>query len=620
MPLSFTEKQSASINIDARAAADAASRAVSEAMASLPQTGKRFNSGRPLPHLATRIFNTPLLIRSDKAEIILGAIGSRLGIAADSLPVVAYYDDEEGDGLGYTVENRIATIPIHGVLVKRAGGMDALSGMTSYEQITSQIQKAMADDDVQGILLDVDSPGGESSGMFDLCDLIHGLRGSKPVFSCSNDSMYSAAYALGSCADQVYVTREGGVGSIGCYMLHCDQSGYDKQVGTKYTYIYAGDHKVDANPHSPLSAGALADLQSEVNYCRDMFVTLVARNRNCTAQQIIDLQARCLTMGSAPGPIPLLADKVGNLAAARADLMTKLGIDPDDDLPCDPDDPECPDNPDFKAALASALASAPSLADAVSVPYGGKAFYFSREGKRLKARVEALPPYDMQKEAEAFLAAVSGLTRDQYGIAHMFADAKTGYASVAKEDKSAPSLELRCGSPGQKSSAAADSRKITCCVAPYEQASTDMGGFVEIYSRGCFKKSLESNDDARVLFNHNSDMVLGRRSAGTARFYEQADGLYFEVDAPETQWADDLLTSMRRGDITGGSCAFFMKARWEYRSGIKTRVIEEARLVEGSVASFPIYETSTATAAPVPLLAAETLEFDQARLTLLRLR
>lgn len=599
MPLAFSQRpQTATEPLDVIAEAGR-----------IKMLGKRGDSGRKLSHLATRIFNVPLLIHPAKADVILNVLGPRLGIAAESLPVAAYYDEEEGDDIGYQVADKIAVVSIHGVLVKRASGMDALSGMKSYESIAKDLQSALENDDVQGILLDIDSPGGESSGMFDLADAIFSARGTKPVVAIANDSAYSAAYALASAADAVYVTREGGVGSIGAYMLHVDQSGHDKQAGRSYKYIFAGARKVDANPHAPLSSAALADLQAEVNFCRDMFVTLVARNRNCTAQQILDLEARCLSMGSTPGPIPLLADKLGNLMNAKTELMTKLGIgwDDDNEPPCDPNDPDCPVG-DLSAKTTISIPNAtgtitgtisyvdgkgmmhvmPITADVPSIPTTG-----------LVTVNSFVPIVDVQKEAETFLAEVPAAGEGQWlSVNAMFkAAAGSGYASAEKAGPKKASLELRCGAPGQKSSAAADSRVITCCVAPYDQPSQDMGGFVEVYSRGCFKKSLESGDDARVLFNHNSDMVLGRRSAGTAKFFDRADGLYFEVEAPETQWAEDLLTSMRRGDISGGSCAFFMKARWEYRSGQKTRVIEEARLVEGSVASFPIYESSTASVA-----------------------
>lgn len=136
---------------------------------------------------------------------------------------------------------------------------------------------------------------------------------------------------------------------------------------------------------------------------------------------------------------------------------------------------------------------------------------------------------------------------------------------------------------------------ISGLLAPYNSRSGDIGGFREIYEPGCFGESLKSNDDILVLFNHNVDHVLGRRSAKTARFYERPMGLFYEADLPDTQVGRDLAVLTKRGDIRGSSAAFFILShRWEQRDGMRTRIIEQARLIEGSPCVFPAYESSTA--------------------------
>jgi hypothetical protein len=182
-----------------------------------------------------------------------------------------------------------------------------------------------------------------------------------------------------------------------------------------------------------------------------------------------------------------------------------------------------------------------------------------------------------------------------------------GPTRVARHRYEGSDIELHLRHFSTKAQVHSSTRTITCCVAPYNQISCDLGGFKEIYEPGCFAECLKQ-DDPRALFNHNPDYVLGRKSAGTARFFEQPDGLYFEADAPDTQWANDLLVSMRRGDITQGSAAFFiLKPRWEYRGSQKVRVIEQAKLVESSIASFAAYESSTASVAEAAAAAAASL-------------
>lgn len=136
--------------------------------------------------------------------------------------------------------------------------------------------------------------------------------------------------------------------------------------------------------------------------------------------------------------------------------------------------------------------------------------------------------------------------------------------------------------------------RISGILAPYGAPSCDLGGFQEVYMPGCFMDSV-AVDDPRILHNHNVDMILGRKSADTARFWDEADGFHYEVDLPDTQYARDLRVSMERGDVRESSAAFYITDHsWEQRDGIRTRVVKKARLLEGGPQGFAAYENSTA--------------------------
>ncbi len=180
----------------------------------------------------------------------------------------------------------------------------------------------------------------------------------------------------------------------------------------------------------------------------------------------------------------------------------------------------------------------------------------------------------------------------------------------------------------QGSGSTAAIARVSGVLAPYDSASCDLGGFCEVYLPGCFADSLK-NDDPLILHTHNIESILGCKSAGTARFSDEADGLHYEVDLPDTQIARDLRVSMERGDIKGSSAAFFIdQYRWENRAGVRTRVIEKARLVEGGPHGFAAYSSSSAAVVQEPavqesLFAEETVsnnEIEQlgARLRLLK--
>lgn len=228
-----------------------------------------------LVHLASRIVGTPLLITRSKLDVILSVLGLRIGLpeVAAAVPAVMPVSPEVAAPPG------IAVIPIHGTLVRRTLGLEAASGLMSYGEIGARLDAALADPGVSGILLDVDSPGGEAGGVFELAERIRAIDAVKPVWAIAADSAFSAAYALACAASHLAVTRTGGVGSVGVIAMHVDQSVRDAQQGYRYTAITAGRHKNDFSPHEPLGQEAAERLQAEVDRLYGLFVGHVAAMR-----------------------------------------------------------------------------------------------------------------------------------------------------------------------------------------------------------------------------------------------------------------------------------------------------------------------------------------------------
>jgi signal peptide peptidase SppA len=224
---------------------------------------------------------------------------------------------------GSTSSNaRIAVVPVLGPMVKRGSFLDALFGFGNYEDVQARFDAAVADPSIDAILLEIDSPGGEAAGAFDLADNIYAARGSKPVWAIANDSAFSAAYAIGSAADRLFLTRTGGVGSIGVLAAHVDQSGYDEKQGVKVTTLFAGSRKNDFNAHEPLSEDAAGFLQAEVNRLYGMFVDTVARNKGMTPDAVRATEA-ALFFGEEAVKAGL-ADGVGTVESAIQSLANTL--------------------------------------------------------------------------------------------------------------------------------------------------------------------------------------------------------------------------------------------------------------------------------------------------------
>jgi signal peptide peptidase SppA len=336
-----------------------------------------------LPHLAARLFGVPLAIHRPKLDVILSVLGARIGLADLAAPV-GYTPAARAPG---PPSGKVAVIPIHGTLVRRTSGIEAESGLASYTGIAAQLDAALASPEIAAILLDIDSPGGESGGVFDLADRIRAASEVKPVWAVANDMAFSAAYALASAATRVFVARTGGVGSIGVIAMHVDQSVKDAQDGVRYTAVFAGERKNDLNPHEPISNEAHVVLKAEVDRIYDLFVETVARHRGLDADAV-----RATEAGLFFGPDAVatgLADAVGSLDDALTQLTQSLSPLPTQVAPAsqagflrnhqmessmnDRTDPAAPDRPLADPAgshpqpSATATATALSVADAVEI-------------------------------------------------------------------------------------------------------------------------------------------------------------------------------------------------------------------------------------------------------------
>lgn len=274
-----------------------------------------------LSHIASRVFNTPLMIDSKKLAAILAVLAPRLGLEPPAVDAALLTEQRSRKPYGVT-DAGVAVIEVSGSLVNRASGMDAQSGLTSYEQLGNEILDAATDPQVRGILLRLDSYGGEANGAWDVASLIEEAARLKPVWASVDDWALSAGYLLASATDRIWVTRTGGVGSVGIIAMHLDQSGWDAANGLRYTTIFAGARKNDFNPHEPLSDGARSVLAAEVDRLYGMFVDAVARRRGLSTGAVRSTEAGILygEDSVAQG----FADRVGTFRDALAAMTESL--------------------------------------------------------------------------------------------------------------------------------------------------------------------------------------------------------------------------------------------------------------------------------------------------------
>lgn len=263
----------------------------------------------------SRLLNRPQLIEPGAAAAVIGALLP----GAEILAFDGRADAVERDGREYAVTTAsTAIIPIVGELVHRGAAMDASSGLTSYQALQDVLADALADPDITGVLLDVDSPGGEASGVLDLSEWIAARRGIKPIVASVNLAACSAAYAIASAADRIVMAGPDAVaGSVGVVAVHTDLSAGLAKQGAKLTFLYAGAHKIDGNPAHPLPDAVRDEWQAEVDDLYARFCAVVARNRGISEARVRDTEARVFRAADA-----VTAGLADDIASQEDVLMT----------------------------------------------------------------------------------------------------------------------------------------------------------------------------------------------------------------------------------------------------------------------------------------------------------
>ncbi|AUO78960.1 serine peptidase [Salinibacter phage M8CC-19] len=201
------------------------------------------------------------------------------------------YDGETQDPLkarGVDVEDGVAVVPMYGTLMKRAGIMTRYSGGTSTDRLASTFRTLQGRDDVDTVVLDIDSPGGRVDGVAVASSALRDLRSEKRVIAVSNDTMASGAYWIGSAADEVYVTPTASTGSIGVYVM---MKKADEEAQDKFEIIRAGEFKAKPNPVEPLDDTSVEIVQQKVDKIYAEFVSDISANRDVSldeAQELAD--------------------------------------------------------------------------------------------------------------------------------------------------------------------------------------------------------------------------------------------------------------------------------------------------------------------------------------------
>ncbi len=186
-----------------------------------------------------------------------------------------------------TIINNIGVLRIEGVITQKSDFFTMFFGGATLDTLTKDFKMLVANQEIDIIILDIDSPGGTVSGIQEFANLIFDSRKEKEIIAISSSIMTSAAMWIGAAAEHVFISDNTvTTGSIGVLVTHIDFSVFEEKLGVKVTEVTAGKMKRIASFHAPLSDEGRSELQSQVDHIMNVFTSDIARFRNTSQENV----------------------------------------------------------------------------------------------------------------------------------------------------------------------------------------------------------------------------------------------------------------------------------------------------------------------------------------------
>jgi signal peptide peptidase SppA len=209
----------------------------------------------------------------EAAQAMLGA--TIIEAATDEAP------GDELDDYAFAESGGVAVIPVQGVIGHKIGPVAKMLGAVDTLDIMAAIELAAEDDEVDTIVLDIDSPGGTVAGVPELAETVEAVQasGTKKIYAYTDSQMASAAYWLAAGANGIFAAPSADVGSIGVYLPVLDTSKALAEEGVTVEIFKSGKYKAAGFPGVALDDEVRKHLQTEVMETYNEFAGFVGKYR-----------------------------------------------------------------------------------------------------------------------------------------------------------------------------------------------------------------------------------------------------------------------------------------------------------------------------------------------------
>lgn len=258
-------------------------------------------------------------MRADALETLLSVAGRTNEVTPEALE--AYRTKFHEQGAGLRVRDDVAILDFAGPMFKKANLFQAMSGAMSYQTMATDLQLALDDSKIAGIIGLFDTPGGTVSGCDELASAVFSARGKKPMVAYVSGQMCSAGYWIGTAFDKVVISDASMVGSIGVILGIEDRSVADERRGVK-TVEFVSSKAPGKRPDYDTDEGK-ALIQRRVDEIEAVFIAAVAKHRGVDEATVIkDFGAGGVEIGANAVKLKM-ADEVGSFESVFASLTQR---------------------------------------------------------------------------------------------------------------------------------------------------------------------------------------------------------------------------------------------------------------------------------------------------------
>lgn len=186
-----------------------------------------------------------------------------------------------------TINDNVGVLTISGVIVPKSDIFVQIFGGAPLDVLTDAFKELMANEEIDTIILDIDSAGGTVAGVATFADMVFQARDEKRIVTHSSSMMMSAAMWIGAASEKILISDNTVVtGSIGVLTTHLDFEIFNIQRGVIPTEIVAGKQKRVASQLKPLTSEGRAVLQGQVDHLMEVFIGDIARFKGVTTQNV----------------------------------------------------------------------------------------------------------------------------------------------------------------------------------------------------------------------------------------------------------------------------------------------------------------------------------------------